>query len=564
MDRHAFCEPLAGRSRVRRDLLARLGLRQDSYDGAEVRRCPALRSLLWGFAAVGMLGFTGCTSLSAYVHNGFKVGPNYCRPGALVAERWIDENDKRIRTDKEGLNQWWTVLGDPILNDLVECAYRQNLTLREAGFRVLEARAMRGIAVGNIFPQSQTADGGYTRQVLSEKVANHVSTPDRWYSQWNLGFGLGWEVDFWGRFRRAIEAADAELSASVEDYDDVLVTLLADVGTNYVEIRTLEKRIELAQTSVQLFGEILKIPEAQFKASEKNRISYDMAKANLAQAQGLVPQLEIARRQAENRLCILLGMPPRDMQQELGAGDIPKAPLEVVVGIPADLLRRRPDVRRAERNAAAQSARIGIAESDFYPQFSVTGTFGYSSKELTDLFNFHAMRGGVGPGVQWNILNYGRILNNVRFQDARFQELVTQYQRTVLKAGGEVEDALISFVKSQERAKALATCAGSWRDGATLLAAQFRGGLIDFLPLAYFEQNLLEQQDRATQAQGDVPLALVEIYRALGGGWQIRLNDESEAVGRTDAEISPSVSPLSSPPTPSDKVPAEVLPVPKP
>ena len=515
-----------------------------------------MRSLVWAFVAVGTLGLAGCTPLSDYVHNGFKVGPNYCQPAAPVAPHWIDEHDKRIRTDTEGLNQWWTVLNDPVLNSLVECAYRQNLTLREAGFRVLEARAQRGIVTGNLFPQSQTSSGGYTREALSETVANRVGTPDRWFDQWNYGFGLGWELDFWGRFRRAVEVADAELNASVADYDDVLVTLLADVGTNYVEIRTLEKRLKFAQASVQLFEEILRIPEARYKADAKNRVSYDLAKANLAEAQALVPQLEVSRRQAENRLCILLGMPPQDMQQRLGAGAIPKPPLEVVVGIPADLLRRRPDVRRAECQAAAQCAQIGVAESDFYPQMSITGTLGWSSRDLTDMFAYRSFRGTVGPGFQWNILNYGRILNNVRFQDARFKELVTQYQSTVLKAGGEVESSLIEFVKSQQRAKALNTSAECWRDGTTLLAAQYRGGLIDFLPLAYFEQNLIAQQDQATQAQGDIPLALIEVYRALGGGWQIRLETE------TRADESP--GPDSSSSIPPENAPAEVVPAPRP
>jgi NodT family efflux transporter outer membrane factor (OMF) lipoprotein len=520
------------------------------------RQILLLPSPVLFFLAALTLALAGCTPLTDYVHNGFKVGPNYCRPAAPVAPHWIDENDKRVRSDREALNSWWTVFNDPVLNNLVECAYRQNLSLREAGFRVLEARAERGIVAGNLFPQSQAMNGGYTREQLSEKVANRVGTPDRWFDQWSYGFGLGWELDFWGRFRRAIEAADAQLNASVEDYDDVLVTLLADVGTNYIEIRTLDKRLELARAGVELFGEILKIPEARYRADAKNRVSYDLAKANLAQAQALVPQLEISRRQAENRLCILLGMPPQDMQQQLGAGAIPKPPLEAAVGIPADLLRRRPDVRRAERLAAAQCAQIGVATSEFYPHISITGTFGWASRNLSDLFTYRAMRGSVGPGFQWNILNYGRILNDVRFQDARFQELATAYQRTVLKAGGEVENALVDFLKSQDRAKALDTSAGCWRDGTSLLAAQYRGGLIDFLPLAYFEQNLLEQQDQATQAQGDVPLALVEIYRALGGGWQIRLPAESVAAESNEVEVVvPAVDP---------KSPAEPIPAPKP
>jgi NodT family efflux transporter outer membrane factor (OMF) lipoprotein len=485
--------------------------------------------LCFGVTA-GMLSLSGCTSLCDYVHNGFKVGPDYCPAAAPVAQHWIDEGDRRVRTDSEGLDRWWTVFNDPVLDNLVDCAYRQNLTLREAGFRVLEARALWGIAAGRLFPQSQTCDGSYVREGLSEKVANRVGTPDRWFDQWNFGFGLGWELDFWGRFRRALHSAEAELDASVEGYDDVLVTLLADVGTNYVEIRTLERRLELTNGIVQLLKDTLKIPEAYYKADAKNRVSYDLAKANLFQAQALIPQLETRRRQAMNRLCILLGMPPQDMEKELGKGSIPKPPRQAVVGIPADLLRRRPDIRKAERLAAAQSEQIGIAESDLYPQISITGSLGWSSKELRDLFMENAYRGSIGPEFRWNILNYGRIANNVHFQDARFLELVTQYQGTVLKAAGEVEDALVDFMKSQERAEALAASAGCYRDGTTVVDAQYRAGQTDFLAVAYFEQNLLDQQDKAAQAEGDIPRALIEVYRALGGGWQIRLGSEVPVV----------------------------------
>jgi NodT family efflux transporter outer membrane factor (OMF) lipoprotein len=353
------------------------------------------------------------------------------------------------------------------------------------------------------------------------------------------------------------------LNASVEDYDDVLVTLLADVGTNYVQLRTLEKRLELARTSVQLFDEMLRIAKARYTAEAKNRVPYDMAKANLAQAQALIPKLEISRRQTENQLCILLGMPPRGLREELGAAAIPAPPVEVAVGIPADLLRRRPDVRRTERQAAAQSAQIGVAASDFYPQISIEGTLGVSSKEVRNLFKGDSLRGEIGPGFQWNILNYGRIRNNVLYQDARFQELVTQYQQTVLKAGGEADSAIVAFLQSQERAKALATSAASWRDGTEILVAQYRAGLIDFFEVAYFEQNLIEQQDEAAQAQGDISLALVEIYRALGGGWQIRLEAEPRVAGPNAAGSSDPNAPA---PTPKkDKEPpAEVIPAPKP
>lgn len=513
------------------------------------RKRPGIAWLLGILLVAGLLNFAGCTSMRDYFRNGFKVGPNYCPPTGPVAEHWINENDKRIRTNAEGLDRWWTVFNDPVLNDLVECAYRQNLTLRQAGFRVLEARAMRGIAIGEFFPQSQTFDGSFARHGVSEKVANRIATPDRWFNQWNLGFGLAWELDFWGRFRRAIDEADAELDASVEGYDDVLVTLLADVGTNYVELRTLERRLSLARELVVLFGKTLEIPEARYKAGDKNRVPYDLAKANLAQAQALVPQLESKHRETMNRLCVLLGMPPQDLQARLGSGGIPKPPREVVVGIPADLLSRRPDVRKAERLTAAQSERIGISTSNLYPHVSITGTLGWSSKEARELLVEKSFEGTVGPQFRWDILNYGRIVNDVRLQDAKFQELATQYQEAVLKAASEAETAMIQFMKSQERARALNVGADCWRDGTALLAAQYPG-LIDFLPLAYFEQNLLEQQDRAAQADGDIPLALIQVYRALGGGWQIRLGPEPMPVEPRDGGFD--VSPLPGKPRPEE------------
>ncbi len=471
----------------------------------------------------------GCTSFSEYVHNGFQVGPNYGRPPAPIEHNWINAADERLRENDTDIDQWWTVFNDPVLNGLVQNAYRQNLTLREAGFRVLQARAQLGIAAGEFFPQEQANTGGFTNNGLSVNVANRQATPERWYGQWDYGFGLAWELDFWGRFRRAIESADANLNASVENYDDVLVTLLADVGRNYVEYRTLQQRLTLARDSVVLFKKMLDVPKARYQANQSNRVAYDLAQANLFQAQALVASLEILQRQASNRLCILLGMTPRDLEAELGAAPIPVAPAQVAIGIPADLLRRRPDVHRAEREAAAQSAVIGIAESEFYPHISLVGTLGWSSEDLNDLFVKDSFRGTAGPSFRWNILNYCRLRNNVRYQDALFQELVTTYQQTVLKAAGETEDAIVQFLKSQDRAKALNASAAAWRDGTGLLETQYNGQMIDYTPVGYFAQNLLEQQDQAAQAQGDVALALVEIYRAIGGGWQVRLGAGTDA-----------------------------------
>src|SRR5262249_23835320 len=204
---------------------------------------PGSAVLCLGLLFAMLASLAGCTTLGEYVHNGFKVGPNYKRPPAPVAERWIDADDKRVRSEEGDDSHWWTLLNDPILNDLVQTAYRQNLTLREAGFRVLEARAQLGIAIGTFFPQTQVMNGDYHGKGVSINVANRVATPQRWFSQWDYGFALGWELDFWGRLRRAIEAAEDSLDASVEGYDDVLVTLIGDVASAYVQIRTLQQQI---------------------------------------------------------------------------------------------------------------------------------------------------------------------------------------------------------------------------------------------------------------------------------------------------------------------------------
>jgi NodT family efflux transporter outer membrane factor (OMF) lipoprotein len=447
-----------------------------------------------------------------------------------VANDWIDAADKRAHKETEDLSQWWQVFKDPVLDKLIKDAYGQNLSLRQAGYQVLFARAQFGIAVGELFPQTQQANGSYIRTELSNATATRElgSFAHRSFGQWNLGFNLAWELDFWGRYRRAIESADASLDASVENYDAVLVTLLGDVATNYVNIRTFEQRIKLAKDNVVLQRQTLVVAKARFDAGAVPELDVDQAQSNLSSTEALIPQLETQLRQANNQLCILLGVPPENLHDRLGTANIPSAPPEVAVGIPADLLRRRPDVRRAERQAAAQSAQIGIAESDFYPRISLTGTLGYSAEHLNRLFTERAFQGTFGPSFTWNILNYGRILNNVRAQDAQFQALVAGYQNAVLTAGEEVENALVAFLKAQERVKYLTESVNAAQKADKIAIAQYRGGTIDFNRVALVEQNLVQQQDLLAQAQGDIALALIQLYRALGGGWQIRLAGVTE------------------------------------
>jgi NodT family efflux transporter outer membrane factor (OMF) lipoprotein len=462
--------------------------------------------------------------MGEYIHNGFKVGPNYKRPPAPVAEHWIDASDVRVRSQEPDDCQWWTVFKDPVLNDLIQSAYRQNLTLREAGFRVLQARARLGIAIGELFPQQQTMDGSYTRRGVSENVANRVATPQRWFSTWDYGFGLAWEVDLWGRFRRAVEATDDTLDASVENYDDVLVTLLGDVATTYVQIRTFQQQIAYARQTLELQRQSLAIAQAKFRGGQTSKVDVNQGQSDVSNTEALVEQLLISLREATNRLCILMGMPPEDILRKLGDAPIPVTPPDVVVGVPFDLLRRRPDVRRDERLAAAQCALIGVAEADFYPAISLNTTFGWSSQELKDLFAHGSFRGSIGPSFQWEILNYGRILNNVRLQDARFQELVAHYQNTVLNAAGEVENGLVTFLRAQFRARDENEAVNAEADAFKEALAQYQGGLVDYNRVILIQERLVERQQTLAEAQGQIATGLVQVYRALGGGWQIRCN----------------------------------------
>jgi NodT family efflux transporter outer membrane factor (OMF) lipoprotein len=486
------------------------------------RRLRTLRASRWALPGALALSLCGCTPLSEYVHNGFKVGPNYKRPPAPVAQHWIDAGDVRVRTEEADDSHWWTVFDDPALNELVQTAYRQNLTLREAGYRVLEARAQLGIAVGELFPQTQEMNGDVTSHGVSRNVANRVATPTRWFGQWNYGFALSWELDFWGRFRRAIEAADDTLDASVENYDDVLVTLVGDVAATYVQVRTLQQQIAYARQTLALQRESVEIATAKFKGGQTSEVDVNQGQSDVSTTETLIEQLEILLRQATNRLCVLLGLPPADILPKLGEAAIPTAPPEVIVGVPADLLRRRPDVRRAERQAAAQCAEIGVADADFYPQISIDATFGWSAQELKDLFAHGSFREIVGPSFHWPILNYGRILNNVRLQDARFQALVLAYQSTVLRAGEEVEDGLVTFLRAQRRARDANEAVNAEMAAFKEALAQYKGGLVDYNRVVLIQERLVERQQTLAEAQGQVALGLIQVYRALGGGWQIR------------------------------------------
>jgi NodT family efflux transporter outer membrane factor (OMF) lipoprotein len=486
------------------------------------------RVALSGAVVVALLGATsGCTSPCEYIRNGFKVGPNYHEPPAAVACKWIDAGDKRLKPGCDDLAQWWRVFKDPALDALICKAYHQNLTLREAGFRILQARAQLGIVRGEFFPQVQNLTGSYTRFARSKKTAPAQATGGfigpRFFDQWDYGFNLNWELDFWGRFRRAIESQSDLLDASVADYDAVLITLLSDVANDYAQMRTFEQRIAFAKENVKIQQDTLDIVRARFKASTISELDVSQASSTLNATLAAVSELEIGLRQTQNALCTLLGIPPEDLMLCLGHGPIPTAPADVVLGIPCDLLRRRPDVRAAERRVAAQSEQIGIAESDLYPHIFIDGTLGGSAEKFSELFTPGAFNSHISPSFRWDLLNYCRIVNNVRFQDARFLELVASYQNTVLRANQEAEDGLVLFLRSQERTQYQQKSVDDAVAAVNVALLQYKAGTTDFTTVTQVEQVQVLQQDTLAQAQGEIVSGLIQVYRALGGGWQIRL-----------------------------------------
>jgi len=476
-------------------------------------RSLSLHSLA-GLLAVTLV-VSGCTT----------VGPDYVRPPGPVAEQWIDIDDPRIKAEPAELIDWWTVYNDPVLTFLVEAAYKQNLTLQIAGLRILEARAQLGIAVGRQYPQVQQATGSLTRVELSDNAPNVVQTS---FTDVRMGFDTAWEIDFWGRFRRGVEAGNADLGASIANYDDVLVSLIAEVAATYVQIRTFEERLRLARANVKIQEESLRIATVRFRHGAVTKLDVQEATGNLRNTEALIPELETGLRQAKNTLSILLGMPPHDLQDVLGGPrPIPTAPADVAVGVPAELLRRRPDIRRAERDAAAQSALIGIAKADLYPRFTLAGFVGLQSSDtgmatLADLFTGDSFTGFVGPALSWPLLNYGRLKNNVRVQDARFQQLVINYQNTVLKAAEEVENAVVAFLRAQEQVRFLSAGVQATKGAVDLSLIQYRGGAIPFDRVLISEERLVAQQDRLAEAKGAISVNLIAMYKGLGGGWQIR------------------------------------------
>ncbi|WP_425398480.1 efflux transporter outer membrane subunit [Aeoliella sp.] len=492
-------------------------------------------SLPLGFRAA-VLGLALCLLPGCGVHNwcrnGFKVGPNYVRPTSLVSNDWATDtadldksaDDVAFSRDRNRQCWWWKQFNDPVLDALVGQAFETNLDVKLAAYRVMQARWNRAATAGTIFPQTQTLSGSYTRSLRSVNASgiNGIPGIPRYNTSWDTGFDLNWEIDFWGRIRRSIIQADADWDASVEDLDDVLVTLVADVASTYMEIRSIDRRLAFARQNVEIQQGTLEINETKLELQEISAIDVEQAKTNLYQTESTIPQLLESRRQLQNRLSVLLGIPPVDLSEILGDGDIPVVPETVVLGIPADLLRRRPDIRAAERRVAAQSEQIGITAADLYPTFSLTGSLGLSAGALDDLFDPRSATGSVVPGFRWNILNYGQLTNLVRLQEEFLMEEVVNYQSTVLTAQQEVEDAMAQFLYARRQYETLRKAVAAAEEAVRLGEVQWREGEVEYNQIFNLQATLVSLQDELVQSELRFAQGLVEVYRALGGGWEIR------------------------------------------
>jgi len=470
-----------------------------------------------------------CLSTAVLLTAGCAVGPAYKRPEVKINNNWSQQHDERIATETAPDITWWKAFNDPALDRLVDLAHRQNLSLQVAGLRIMESRARLGYAVGQQYPQFQAAVGDLSAVGLSKKAANSAGA-DHSYVNLQSGFDAIWEIDFWKKYAKGVSAEEAGYFGSVADYDNALVSIIAEVARNYSVIRTFEVLIAQAESNVQVQEEGLRIADARFRHGATSELDVAQSKTLLESTRTTIPQLQIGLVQAKNALCVLLGETPGCADTLLeGPKEIPAPPALVSVSVPAEMLRRRADIRSAELAAMAQCDRIGIAKADFYPRFSLFGSVGSQvsshgnpDSNLGDFLSPDSLFFSIGPRLLWPLFNYGRIKNNVRIEDARFQQLLVSYQDTVLRAEQEVEDGMTGFLRSQEAVVFAQNAADSAQRSVDLAFIQYREGAVDFQRVLDAQRSLLQEQNSLANTRSAVATNLIALYKALGGGWEIR------------------------------------------
>ncbi len=465
------------------------------------------RIALWMDAVSAILVFWGCTM----------VGPEYVPPETKVPGVWHSQSMGGVThqvLDTKMLATWWSTLNDPILSDLMERAVANNKDMEQARARIREERSRRTISRAGLFPTLDSS-GSFRKSGSSKETGSGKET-----DLYSADFDAGWEIDLFGGTRRSIEAASAELQASQEDLRDILVSLLAEIALNYTEVRTFQAGMDVAYKNLSIQEETYQISQARYISGLSDGMAVQQAKYNLENTRSQIPGLKISLEESKNRIAVLLGETPGSVHEVLNQrGPIPISSLEIAVGVPADVLRRRPDIRRAERKLAAQSARIGAATADLYPKLTLSGSIGFEAFDPEKLFLAHSRSYGFGPRITWPVFRAGSIRSNIEVQSALEEQLLAKYESTVLSALAEVENQLTSYIQEQSRRQSLKEAINAAMQATDLAKARYQAGAIDFTGVLDAQRSLLSFEQSLIQCEGNMISSLVRLYKALGGGW---------------------------------------------
>ena len=443
------------------------------------------------------------------------VGPDYAPPKPTMPEAWNTPIDPALKTRETLVLEWWKLYNDPLLTQLVTEASQGNLGLKEAVARVDEARAQLGIALGEEVP-TLDAKGSIGRYRTSKNNYGLGKTD----TQYAPGISASWEIDLFGRIRRSVEAAGASFQATQEDRTNVMITLYSNVALTYLNIRTYQARLAAASSNINSQKQVMDLTRSKFKYGLATSLDVAQAERVLASSEAAVPPLRIELSKAINTMAVLLGRQPGALYTALSTPQaIPLPPAMVTMGMPVDLLRQRPDIRKAERQLAAQTARIGVAKADLYPSLSLTGTFGYESINTNDLFEPASNVFTFGPSLRWNIFSANTIRNKVKAQDAVARQYMLRYESTVLNALSEVENALRSYVEDRVRLDALKRAVDASRRSVELSTQLYQQGLVNFQDVLDAQRDQFSFENDLATAQGNSAANFVRLYTALGGGW---------------------------------------------
>lgn len=469
--------------------------------------------LAWSIACLGFLLLSGC-----------KVGPNFSRPKPpAISPEYADATASETAT-YEDLTYWWAALNDPTLNSLIAEACRQNLDLREAYYRVVVSRARLGVVRADRLPQVN-ATAEYAYRDFAENASQFISSSagNRGFNFNSMGFDSRWEIDLFGKIARAIESAAADLNAEVENYRDVKVILLAEVASTYTQLRLAQERIEIAQRNLAAQQATLRVVRERHESGLVSPLDVAQAESNVYITAATIPALQQLETVAGNQLAFLLGRTPdAGFRERLAFGRIPIPPTSLGVGLPADLLSRRPDIRRAELEVASASALIGVAVAEKYPQISILGTISVDAKDVGMWFDPGSLAHSIGPSFRWNIINFNQLNNAIEGRSAEFQIAIVNYQRTVLAAVQEVEDGLVTFHRQGQRAAELQRAIGATQRAVSSGQVRYESGLIGFQPLLDSQREQLFAEDTYANSRAETLLGIIRVYKALGGGWNSR------------------------------------------